>query len=233
MSMTEADWLTTTTRAAGMLRKVQRVGGRKPLLAACGVCRLVWDLLPDDRCRDAVAAVERAADGDDAGFEAIRAAFSERAGPYDDVLQMIEWPSVELELVWSTLWATNADHLRVAVNCFERLRPRSGFLWAKPSASVCDLLREIYGNPYRPRKIVAEWLGGGWLQPDGAMFAVPESARGIAAAVRADQGFGRLPVLADALEDAGCTDAEVLAHCREPRDHARGCWAVDLVLGIG
>ncbi len=40
-----------------------------------------------------------------------------------------------------------------------------------------------------------------------------------------------MPVLADALEDAGCADADILAHCRGHGPHVRGCWVVDLVLG--
>jgi hypothetical protein len=45
------------------------------------------------------------------------------------------------------------------------------------------------------------------------------------------RAFGRLPALADTLEEAGCTDADILAHCRQPAEHVRGCWAVDLLLG--
>jgi hypothetical protein len=46
------------------------------------------------------------------------------------------------------------------------------------------------------------------------------------------RAFDRLPVLADALDDAGCADAELLGHLRAPTPHARGCWALDLLLGI-
>jgi hypothetical protein len=46
-----------------------------------------------------------------------------------------------------------------------------------------------------------------------------------------EQSFDRLPILADALEDAGCDNAEVLNHCRQPGEHVKGCWVVDLVLG--
>ena len=45
--------------------------------------------------------------------------------------------------------------------------------------------------------------------------------------------FGNLPVLADALQDAGCELPDVLNPCREPGPHVRGCWVVDLVLGKG
>ncbi len=47
------------------------------------------------------------------------------------------------------------------------------------------------------------------------------------------RAFDRLPILADALEEAGCRDADILGHCREPGEHVRGCWVVDLVLGKG
>ena len=46
-----------------------------------------------------------------------------------------------------------------------------------------------------------------------------------------DRAFDRLPILADALEDAGCADAAILSHCRGPGEHVRGCWVVDLLLG--
>ena len=46
-----------------------------------------------------------------------------------------------------------------------------------------------------------------------------------------DRAFDRLPILADALEDAGCDNADVLAHCRGEGPHVRGCWVVDLILG--
>jgi hypothetical protein len=63
---------------------------------------------------------------------------------------------------------------------------------------------------------------------DGTMSLL---VRGLAEGIYADRAFDRLPILADALEEAGCTDAEVLAHCRGPGPHVRGCWVVDLILG--
>ncbi len=53
----------------------------------------------------------------------------------------------------------------------------------------------------------------------------------LARSIYDDRAFDRLPVLADALEDAGCTDAAILDHCRGPGPHVRGCWVVDLILG--
>ena len=54
---------------------------------------------------------------------------------------------------------------------------------------------------------------------------------GTAAGTYEDRTFDRLPVLADALEKAGCHDPDILAHCRQPGEHVRGCWLVDLILG--
>jgi hypothetical protein len=58
-----------------------------------------------------------------------------------------------------------------------------------------------------------------------------EAVVGLARGIDADAAFDRLPVLADALEDAGCVDADVLTHCRAGGPHARGCVVVDLLLG--
>jgi hypothetical protein len=78
---------------------------------------------------------------------------------------------------------------------------------------------DIFGNPFHPPQIdpaLLTWNGG----------TVPRMAESI----YVDRAFDRLPVLADALEEAGCTNAEILAHLRGPGPHTRGCWALDAVL---
>ena len=81
----------------------------------------------------------------------------------------------------------------------------------------CHLLRDVIGNPYR---LVA--CGPTWRS---------RTALAIAQAIYDENGFSNLPILADALEDAGCDNPEFLAHLRGPGPHVRGCWAVDLLLG--
>ena len=53
----------------------------------------------------------------------------------------------------------------------------------------------------------------------------------LARGIYEERAFDRLPMLADALEEAGCEDADMLAHCRRSGPHVLGCWVVDLVLG--
>lgn len=75
------------------------------------------------------------------------------------------------------------------------------------------------------RKMYAPSLDPAWLAWNNA--TVPR----LAEAIYTDRVFDRMPILADALEDAGCHDAEILAHCRGPGPHVQGCWVVDLLLG--
>ena len=80
-------------------------------------------------------------------------------------------------------------------------------------------IRDIFGNPFRPVAFDPAWL--------------TSTAVALAEGIYADRAFDRLPILADALQDAGCDDADILDHCRGDGPHVRGCWVVDLVLGEG
>ena len=80
------------------------------------------------------------------------------------------------------------------------------------------LLREIFGNPFQPVRIRKEWLTA----------TVVALARGI----YDERAFDRMPILADALQDAGCDNDDILDHLRDANaPHVRGCWGSDLVLG--
>ncbi|MCE9560510.1 MAG: hypothetical protein K8U57_00505 [Planctomycetes bacterium] len=81
----------------------------------------------------------------------------------------------------------------------------------------CSILRRIIGNPFRPVSFSREWL--------------TPTVTALAAEAYASRDFSSLPILADALEDAGCQQQELLEHCRQPGEHVRGCWVCDLVLG--
>jgi len=79
------------------------------------------------------------------------------------------------------------------------------------------LLRDIFGNPFRPVAVDPAWL-------------IP-TVTFLARMIYEERSFDQMPDLADALEAAGCANEEILAHCRGPGEHVRGCWVVDLILG--
>ncbi len=204
--------------------KVQRTkaGKRKLRLFACGCCRLIWDLLSDPRLREAVEVAERFADGE-AGKEDLGAAFGDLIGlTYGGYTP--DSPGVQgRTAAHMALSCTAAKAASAALDMAYLPVPLAGYDVGGKSgnAILCDLLRDVFGNPFQsPPAVCAAWLAWG----NGK---VPN----LAAAIYADRAFDRLPVLADALEDAGCGDADLLGHLRLPEPHVRGCWAVDLLLG--
>jgi hypothetical protein len=82
------------------------------------------------------------------------------------------------------------------------------------------LIRDVYGNPFRRVTADAIWLA--WNE--GTVMK-------LAQAIYEENAFDRMPILADALEDAGCDNVDILEHCRGPGPHVRGCWVLDLLLG--
>jgi hypothetical protein len=97
------------------------------------------------------------------------------------------------------------------------VRRARGSKYTLTSLEQADLLREVFGNPFRPAS-----LDPGWRTPD---------VLGVAGGIYQERDFERLAVLGDALEEAGCADSALLDHCRSPAAHVRGCWLLDLCLG--
>jgi len=80
------------------------------------------------------------------------------------------------------------------------------------------LINEVHGNPFRPVAFAPEWR--------------TDTAIALARTMYESREFGAMPILADALQDAGCDNDDILNHCRDAAQvHVRGCWVVDLVLG--
>jgi hypothetical protein len=113
-------------------------------------------------------------------------------------------------------WYVSLETVSQAVRDYngKEFHERRDAEWRKQA----DLLREIVGNPFRP---VA--LDLAWVAKQGGMVAR------LARAIHQDGRFEEVPVLADALEEAGCPCEEVVAHCRRPEGHVRGCWALELL----
>jgi hypothetical protein len=205
--MTEAEWLTCTdpTRLLEFLRG--KVSDRKLRLFACACCRRVNHLLTPELAQ-ALEVAERFADGraDARARKAARAAAMQTPRSGSPVP-----PSAYL-----------GDAKQRVVEAL-RKRAMEAARYTLPFGEETfrtETLRCLFGNPYRPVQIQPAWLR--WK--DGT---IPR----LTLAIYDGRDFASLPVLADALEEAGCTDADILGHCRGPEPHARGCWVVDALLG--
>jgi hypothetical protein len=203
-------------------------------LFACACCRQVWHLLPDERSRRAVETAERFADGlaDPSEVEAVllEAHAPCRFGggaPYA-AAECAETEDPQWHALAAAAYAAKAAAKKrpngppvgwlSAYGLPEDLYSRSEYSARKAIGVVqASLLRCLLGGPGCPVAADPAWRTS----------AVLSLARGI----YEERAFDRLPILADALQDAGCEVVAILDHCRSPSPHARGCWVVDLLRG--
>ena len=246
--MTEAEWLACVDPEP-MLELLRRTASeRKVRLFAVACCRRVWSSLEHEEFRDAVQKAESFADGLADRDEMLKAHEKGRAifpklhdgkdnGPcaaltassfpappkalLDRIADVLDDPWWEDEmdkgdplgpaLVTARHAAWAAAHLEGQRNVFD-----APATIAERRAQTA-LVRCLFGNTCHPRPECAAWL--------------TREVRDLAVAIYAERAFDRMPHLADALEASGCTNAELIEHCRSGREHARGCWVVDLLLG--
>jgi hypothetical protein len=230
--VTEQEWL-ACKNPQDMLMFLHRskASDRKLRLWACACCRGVWERLSDKRLRVAVETCERVADGLEPlgalataellAFEAldeIQSAAGERRWYYvEQSAALLVGRSCGDELDAARL----IDILAFATDC--AVFADSGDKAAarrREDNTKASLVQEIFGNPFRPPRLDPAW-------PAWNSGTVPKLAQ----AIYEERAFDCLPVLADALEEAGCTEGAILGHCRGAGPHVRGCWVVDLVLG--
>jgi hypothetical protein len=191
---------------------------RKRRLFGCACCRRVWHLIPDTRSRNAVLVAERFADGEASAIDLKEAktrakvAYDKSKGcgpPYHRHHSATACYCVAMKNAGDAIHAWHGSVAAVQV---------AGGDWHVERAALVHLLRDIFGNPFRPVTVEP-----GWLTSDVVALA---------RSIYDERNFTATPILADALQDAGCENADVLSHCRDPQlTHVRGCWVVDLVLG--
>jgi hypothetical protein len=228
--MTESEWLTSSDLQKMLEHLRGNTSDRKLRLFACACCRQVWHLLTDERSQRAVEVAERFADGM-ATKEELAAAWA--ASSVASSGAAARWAASSA--AWALAWTATSSVVRDTAWTVAQDAAR-----AKQAA----LLRDIFGNPWQPVTIrngeltlavrwgqlhehypgaaprVSPWLT--WH--DGL---IPQMAR----QMYDSRDFSMMPVLADALEEVGCTNEGILRHCRQPAEHVRGCWIVDLILG--
>jgi len=257
--MTEAEWLACTDPTPMLAFLRGRAGDRKFRLFAVAQCRRMSDWFGSPANAECAADLirlldigERAADGladeaeveDAARLEALISAngWSDFVGGAvgwgDEVRQCFqhpeEWAVRSLatncvhsrRYVGTAEWPESAEQAVVILAELASVKAEDAGLPTAPAeqaarAELAAWVREIFANPCRPLRplppAVLRWNDG--------------TTRRLGQAIYEERAFDRMPILADALLDAGCDDEELIWHCRSAGPHVRGCWAVDLVLG--
>jgi hypothetical protein len=191
-------------------------------LFGCASCRSVWAALTDTRCRTAVEISEQFADGMASKRELLDA-HRVAVAAFREVCHEVSGPGF-LRRMAADAAATVSNPMvskaGLAFLCSVQLTQEFALLNPTRWRGVCLQLRDIFGNPFRPSRLDRAWLA--WNE---------RTVQQMAQAIYDERAYDRLPLLADALEDAGCTDAAILDHCRGPGQHVRGCWVVDLLRG--
>jgi hypothetical protein len=249
----EATWRSCADPHQALAFLGKRASRRKLLLFACACCERVEHLLEDARSRSALAALRRAADGradaqemarelrdadtarcsalrsacvpvlGEAGFEQLSRRLSTGPSPIDVIADADARVLAATAVVRAAQAAFgHGTALQAADHAVQALYRDSDDLGIVPRerAMQCEMLRDLFGHPYDAVVLEPDWLT--WND---------STAANLAQAIYCSRDFDRMPILADALEDSGCTDTAILEHCRRPGLHVRGCWLVDLLVG--
>jgi hypothetical protein len=194
------------------LKGTDRRNERKLRLLMCACCRRLWDVLPAP-ARTAVEAIEKLVDENlpEKKRDAVESA------AYAAVPQSV-W-GVEYHPDQAGRWTAAAyldDVIGYTPKCLRAARATKQEKAGEERAQ-CELLRDIFGNPYRPVSFDPAWR--------------TDTAVALARGMYESRDFAGMPILADALQEAGCENTDILKHCRDAKQvHVRGCWVVDLVL---
>jgi hypothetical protein len=245
--MTEAEWLACTDPAAMLdfLRMSGKASDRKLRLLAVACCRRVQHRLQEETAGQALDVLELFADGlvsrrqlketlkplhlrvDDSPkgqtFRATAAAWAVVFALQDGFFGESEdvWSATaEAALFPNELVQREKQQVSWPPD-LEALTRRRELVWGREHRAQSSLVRDVFGPlSFRRMKVKKSWLR--W---DG------ETVPKIAQTIYDYRAFDLMPLLADALEEAGCSDADILNHCRQPGEHVRGCWLIDLLLG--
>ncbi|VTR94744.1 Uncharacterized protein OS=Sorangium cellulosum (strain So ce56) GN=sce5710 PE=4 SV=1 [Gemmata massiliana] len=218
--VTETQWLVAGSWFPVCEAVQRRQNARKMRLFGCACCRRLGNLLTDERSFSAIEVAEQFADGA-AKRTALVAAQAIAHAAVNELGQT--------EYKWEPDgWAANAVAMVVhgtakiyfqltATRAAEAIGQAGVRTNAAERAIQFGLLRDIFGNPFRPAIFSPSWR--------------TSTTVALAAQMYESRDFSTMPILADSLQDAGCDSAEVLDHCRGGGPHVRGCWVIDLALG--
>lgn len=223
--MTETEWLAGNDYWGALWHPPFKPDVRKLRLFCAGCARRFWPDLHDDRSRAAVEVFERFVEGGASERELLHAeveaaeAFRHLRGV--SISEGLNWEydsrprgaEAVVSLVAEGRQIAGAAASETAGSIANSFREVGG-----PDALFCDLLRDIFGHVFRAVIFSPEWR--------------TDTTVSLARQMYESRDFSAMPILADALQDAGCDSDDILSHCRGPKaTHVRGCWVVDLVLG--
>ncbi len=213
--MTEQEWLACTEPTPMLDFLKGQDTKRKLRIFACACCHRINNITTD-KGRAAVKGAERFADGliDERELRSLWVAVG---FPKKNFRQLAA--SAARAASSSPGYDGTAHAAASAVNAvLSRNEPRqTDVTRATEWRAQIALLNDIFGNPFRPVTLDPRWL--------------TSTVADLAAAIYQERAFDRMPILADALMDAGCDNETLIAHCRGDGPHVRGCWVVDLLLG--
>ncbi|HZY89323.1 MAG TPA: hypothetical protein VFE78_31160 [Gemmataceae bacterium] len=221
--MTEAEWESATEPQEMLLalRASGKASERRLRLFACACCRRIWHLVPDERSRHAVEVLELSADGAATEAERVKAHWDSGDAPVTGLASFSATNAVGYATGDGSTPAEDAA--KDALEALSRAALDNEAAVRAEAEHQAALIRCIFGPTlFRPRVLppsVRTWEGGTVVK--------------LAAGVYAERDFTqvRIGVRADAVEEAGLLDAELLGHLRGPGPHARGCHGIDLLLG--
>src|SRR5262245_38232255 len=193
------------------------VSDRQLRLFACACARLYWDRLSPE-ARQAVEAAERHLDRP-ATYAAMIAAGTLAASTYQVTDYLDDDPPDYTVVDALGRAAAYANAWRAAVGAIAHVRVK-GATKKQQQQSACALMREVFGDPFAPPRVDPAWFAR-----EGGIV------RKLARSIYEERAFDRMPILGDALEEAGCHDKDILGHCRDVKaGHVRGCWVLELCL---
>jgi hypothetical protein len=218
---------------------------RKRRLFACPCHRRIWHLLDEDGdLRKAVELIERYAD-DPAGEQergAVEQAEQALIGPADRGWESIPWveraAQLDIDLAtwmehqaWEDAQAATFRGGPAGLPAARATQDQAEAAYRQAVAAErgaqCPLLRDIFSRPFR----AAPRIDPAWLRWNGdAIPRLAQASQDERSLAAGTLDADRLALLAEMLTDAGCTDADILEHCRSGGEHVRGCWVVDALL---
>jgi hypothetical protein len=208
--MTGEEWFATNDACRMLDSVADRVSARKLRLFACACLRTVTGLPWEWEVRESIKYVEKYCDGllrwDEVSSRIRKKSFA--AGAFLDTdAEGLRFPPL-----------LSTHPVQAAREMIDYCVTEIGHsLPCVPLASLAHPLRDIVGNPFRAVAFSPQWRTTTAVQLARGMYE--------------GRDFSAMPILADALQDAGCDSDDVLNHCRdEKQPHVRGCWVVDLVL---